>query len=91
MGTDGGAVHESHAERKVAPLDEFEQAPPALMRRADETTAPLAVRGFGPVLGPPEDRREVCRRSLGGVLPCGRIPSVSGSPDRPRQPSENLI
>jgi len=27
MGTDGGAVHESHAERKVAPLDEFEQAP----------------------------------------------------------------
>ena len=28
MGTDGGAVHESHAERKVAPLDEFEQAPP---------------------------------------------------------------
>ena len=100
IGTDGGAVDESHAERKVAPLDEFEQAlPHALMRRADETTAPLAVRSRTPPGSYANwPRSGAARRSprglpqiLGWRLAVRPDSLYQRFPRSPRRRSENLI
>jgi hypothetical protein len=96
---DGGAIDEGHAERDAALLDKVEQVlPHALLGPADEELCrqpPRAEFGrnaapLGPVLMPPDDRRDGPSQLLRRCLAAGPHRLDQRLPDRPDRIRENL-